>query len=164
MVILQTYGELMPLSTKKPVYYVKNNPSILVKSYKTKELSKMKNESRLQEIASRIVQCPKRIDCFVEDDVGYLLMERIDGKSLYELYGDKASNIPTYIWKSIHSIVHKLYYADIHYVDITPYNFIIESNSNKVYIIDFGDAYECKINWFLKEFLDGENSWNSDFE
>jgi hypothetical protein len=31
-------------------------------------------------------------------------------------------------------------------------------------IIDFGHTYECKINWFLKDFLDGCKNWNPDFK
>jgi serine/threonine-protein kinase RIO1 len=52
----------------------------------------------------------------------------------------------------------------IEYPDITPYNFI--KVKNKIYIIDFGDAkYRDKeTNWFLTEFMDGENSWNPDYK
>lgn len=161
MVSLKNYGPLVPLSTK-PIFYVEQKPSILVKAFK--DIAKMEDEVGLHERACPLVRCPKLVDCFIEDGVGYILMERIDGKSLHELYGDKASNIPADVWKAIHSIVYKLYCSDIHYVDITPYNFMIETSSQNLYVIDFGDAYLCKINWFLKEFLDGENTWNSDFE
>ena len=71
-------------------------------------------------------------------------------------------DVPEKIWKEIYKIISKLYYHDIHYVDISPFNFMVDKN-DKVYIIDFGDAYECKVNWFLKDFIDGEKSWNSDF-
>jgi len=162
MTSLKNYGRLVPLSSEKPIFYLEQKPSILVKAFK--DIAKMQNEAGLHERACPLVRCPKLVDCFIEDGVGYLIMERIEGKSLYELYGDNASNIPGDVWETIHSIVKKLYYHDIHYVDITPFNFMIETDSNNLYILDFGDAYFCKINWFLKEFLDGENAWNSDFE
>ena len=45
---------------------------------------------------------------------------------------------------------------------------IVIEKDNKVYIIDFGDAYYIKknkpINWFLQEVLDGYNGWNPDFK
>ena len=161
--ILKYKSNLVPLSTKKPIYYIENKPDVFVKTFKIQDIKKMDNEFRIQTLASSVVNCPKLIDCYEEDYVGYFLMQRIDGKSLAELYGTEPEDIPKNIWKEIHSIISKLYYKDIHYVDITPYNFIIENETKKLYIIDFGDAYMMKVNWFLKDFLDGENSWNSDF-
>jgi serine/threonine protein kinase len=161
--ILKYESNLIPLSTKKPIYYIENKPDIFVKTFKIQDINKMDNEFRIHTLASEIVNCPKLIDCYEEDNIGYLLMKRIDGQSLAELYGTEPEDIPKNIWKEIHIIISKLYYKDIHYVDITSYNFIIEKETKKLFIIDFGDAYKMKINWFLKDFLDGENSWNSDF-
>ena len=157
-------SNLIPLSQKKPIYYIENKPDIFVKRYTTDRFPEMFNEFDIHLGAYKHVTCPKIIDCFTENNNGYILLERIDGKSLAELYGNDPKNIPKHIWKEIHSIIYKLYYKDIHYVDITPYNFIIENNTNKLFIIDFGDAYISNTNWFLKDFLDGENSWNSDFD
>jgi hypothetical protein len=43
----------------------------------------------------------------------------------------------------------------------------MEDTEGKIWIIDFGHAYYTdpskKVNWFLKEFLDGEFGWNPDF-
>ena len=155
---------LIPLSTKKPIYYLENKPDVFVKVFTQDRIKEMKNEYDIHTKASKIVPCPKLIDCYEEDNVGYLLMEKINGKSLSELYGNSPKNIPRSIWNDIHSIIYKLYYENIHYVDITPYNFIIENDSKKLIIIDFGDAYQNEFNWFLKDFLDGENTWNSDFD
>ena len=60
-------------------------------------------------------------------------------------------------------IIEILYYTEnIEYIDITPYNFI--EKNEKIYIIDFGHAnYRKAKNYFLREFLDGLNKWNSDF-
>ena len=155
---------LIPLSNKKPIYLLENNSNIFVKKYSVEKIKEMVNEFKIHNIASDFIPCPKLIDCFEENNNGYILMERIKGKSLAELYGNDSKSIPISIWKEIRSIIQKLYYKDIHYVDITSYNFIIENNTNKLFIIDFGDAYMMKVNWFLKDFLDGENSWNSDFD
>jgi tRNA A-37 threonylcarbamoyl transferase component Bud32 len=94
-------------------------------------------------------------------------MEDLQEMCLADKYGDDPAVIPAYIWVSIRIIIHTLYYEEcIEYIDITPYNFI--EKDKKVYIIDFGHAeYTTKrpeMNWFVKEFLDGENGWNPDFK
>ena len=40
----------------------------------------------------------------------------------------------------------------------------VELETSDIKIIDFGHAKQIKINWFLKDFLNGEFSWNPDFE
>ena len=161
--VTHRFGTLIPLSKKKPIYYVESDPNILVKVYKQFQFDKMEKEYLLQNKASRYVRCPKVIDCVTEGDIGFLAMERLQASPLYDLYGQESNNIPSELWKSIHKIIYKLFQADIHYVDITPYNFMIDGRG-KLYVIDFGDAHEVKLNWFLKEFLDGEKTWNPDFE
>ena len=152
--------ELTKISNTKPIYIINDEPSTLVKVSNNSQLFQ---EKCLQEKAYNIVPCPKIISYFEHNTISYLLMEKIEGKSIYELYGDNPKKIPEEIWKQITTIISTLYYNDIHYVDISPYNFLV-NKGKKVYIIDFGDAYECKVNWFLKDFLDGEKSWNPDFK
>ena len=151
-------SKLVSLSSKKPIYYLENNPKIFVKIFNKEQIESMNKECELQVKGFNLGISPKVIDCYEDDDFGYFLMEKIDGKSLANM------TITKDMWKQIHSHIYKLYYNDIHYVDITPYNFMIEANTNKIYVIDYGDAYELKVNWFLKDFIDGENSWNPDFE
>ena len=163
-VFLKKYNcNLIRLSLAKPVFYCEDNPNIIVKIFTKEQKKSMDNEIKIHKIAEKLVPCPKIIDNYIEDDIGYFLMERINGESIYDYYGDNPKDIPKEIWKQVHSIINKLYYNDIHYLDITSYNFIIEKNTDKVYIIDFGDAKEIKVNWFLKDFIDGDNSWNPDF-
>lgn len=156
--------QLFPLSETKEIYVTLDH-NYFVKIFKISQKHKAENEIAVHKKASELVPCPKIFDYFVEDNKIILMMELLDGHSLAEHYGDDSSKIPNDIWKQIHSIIYKLYYHDIHYIDITAYNFIItkENEKPKVYIIDFGDAQEIKVNWFLKEFLDGSNKWNPDF-
>jgi RIO-like serine/threonine protein kinase len=96
---------------------------------------------------------------------GTLVMDHIDGSCLADLYSDDSSKIPARIWDEIRRILEVLYEREgIEYIDITSYNFVEDVNG-KLWIIDFGDAKytEGKVNWFLREFLDGENGWNPDF-
>jgi serine/threonine-protein kinase RIO1 len=92
-------------------------------------------------------------------------MDRLDAPCLADVYGDDPKQIPKRIWQEIHNILIILYEREgIEYIDITSYNFI--EYKNKIYIIDFGDALYTKeghINWFLKEFLQGDYGWNPDF-
>jgi len=93
-----------------------------------------------------------------------ITMEKIQGQTLADKYGDDHREIPPGIWKQIHKILSILYESEgIEYIDITPYNFM--ESDGKIFIIDFGDAYYRgkEMNWFLKEFLDGDFSWNPDF-
>jgi tRNA A-37 threonylcarbamoyl transferase component Bud32 len=91
-------------------------------------------------------------------------MEKIDGLCLADMYGEEVDDLPNWIWEEIVRILTVLYTCEgIEYVDITPYNFI-EVNG-KVWIIDFGHAYFTKPkNWFLRDILKGERSWNPDFK
>jgi RIO-like serine/threonine protein kinase len=120
-------------------------------------------EIELQEIASKYDFAPQieRIDGNI------VQMASIDGMCLADLYTDNPAKIPKWIWHEIHRILSILFEREgIEYIDITSYNFMLDKN-DKLWIIDFGDAYytsEIKaVNWFLKEFLDGEFTWNPDF-
>jgi predicted Ser/Thr protein kinase len=126
-------------------------------------------EIELQDIASKHGFAPRidRVD-------GLLMqMEEIKGSCLADIYTDDPKKVPEWIWAEIHRILSVLFECDgIEYIDITAYNFILEEGSDTIWIIDFGDAYYSKVgqtddkkpvNWFLREVLDGEKSWNPDF-
>jgi predicted Ser/Thr protein kinase len=120
-------------------------------------------EAELQGIAASYGFAP-RVHSYTD---GMLKMHRIDGSCLADLYSDDPSKIPARIWDEIRRILEVLYEREgIEYIDITSYNFVEDVNG-KLWIIDFGDArYRAKgrrVNWFLREFLDGENGWNPDF-
>lgn len=151
----------VPFSSKKQVYSKQDAPDVVVKTYTNRE--KMDKEHLLHLKAQECVPTAKLRNVVHEGEGGYICMERIKGNTIYELYGDQPKDVPSSIWKQIHSIVAILFSNDIHYIDITPYNFMVEESTGKVYVIDFGDAYICRVNWFLKEFLEGERSWNIDF-
>ena len=98
-----------------------------------------------------------------------ITMEKINGKTLFEKYSDDPSDIPKWVWDEIRHILTILYEDEgIEYIDITPYNFMIDNN-NKIWIIDFGHAFYTdsnkRINWFLSEFIyDQVNEFNPDFK
>jgi tRNA A-37 threonylcarbamoyl transferase component Bud32 len=122
-------------------------------------------EIELQKIASKYGFAPVIHDVEKNATNYVITMDHINALCLADQYGDDPKAIPTWIWKEIHSILLILYECEgIEYVDITGYNFI--QKDKKVYIIDFGDARyktDKPMNWFLKEFLDGDYGWNPDF-
>lgn len=122
-------------------------------------------EAALQRIASNYGFSPKVISVTKIDDACFITMEDLEAECLADVYGEDEKDIPKWIWNEIRSMVTALMDQEgIEYVDITPYNFI--EKDNRIYMIDFGDARytEGCPNWFLTEFLDGENSWNPDYK
>jgi len=105
-------------------------------------------------------------------DGSTVTMEKINGNSLFELYGDNPRHVPDWIWDEIHRILAILYEREgIEYIDITSFNFMVNVDSKSVYIIDFGHATytivgkdERPSNWFLKEALEGAREYNPDFK
>jgi tRNA A-37 threonylcarbamoyl transferase component Bud32 len=146
----------MSTYTKNILYGIRNN-----------SLEKAKLEVELQNIASSYNYSPKILHTKYFNDKCVILMENLNSMCIADKYGDKQSDIPLNIWDEIRKILTVLFEVEgIEYIDITPYNFI--EKEGKVYIIDFGDAYytskDKEMNWFLKDFINGENDWNPDFK
>ena len=123
------------------------------------------NEIELQSIASRYGFSPKIINSTYLDDKCFIHMEHVEEVCLADKYGDDPKDIPEWIWEQIRTMIKTLFEEEgIEYIDITPYNFI--EKDNRIYSIDFGDAKYTngQIDWFLQEFIDGENSWNPDYK
>jgi len=123
------------------------------------------NEAEIQRTSAKYGFSPNVLSITKIDDVCFITMEDLDAECLADVYGEDAKDIPEWIWNEIRGMVTTLFYQEgIEYVDITPYNFI--EKNNRIYMIDFGDARysEGGPNWFLSEFLDGENSWNPDYK
>lgn len=125
---------------------------------------KIDHEAELQEIAARYGFSPKviRIETYPQS---ILVMDEVDGDCLASIYGEDEDDIPEWIWVRIRHMIETLYDEEcIEYIDITPYNFM--ETEDDIMIIDFGDAKykNGSPNWFLTEFLDGENSWNPDYK
>ena len=83
------------------------------------------------------IPCPRIIS--YDSDTKQLLMEKINGSTIADMYGASESNIYDSLWFRMRNIIRSLYFnSDIVYPDITGYNFIEDSITNKLYIIDFG--------------------------
>ena len=87
-------------------------------------------------------------------------------------FGELSKDITDEIFDKIRSIVNKLYQNNIIYPDITGYNFI--EYGNKIWIIDFEHALYKNYNkhdkkkknyeYFVNQFIYGENNWNPEFK
>jgi len=172
---LPTTGEnLIRLTPNKHIYYILERPEIVVKVIPVKNLLALKNAEREIKILQKARDVchqdripffvPEFYESFMYDEVCYILMERIEGKTLAELYGEEYEDLPKNIQQRIRFILKNLFLNDIHYVDVTPYNFILRDDE-EIYIIDFGHAQIVEVNYYLKEFLINKvKSWNPDFE
>jgi tRNA A-37 threonylcarbamoyl transferase component Bud32 len=123
-------------------------------------------EVELQMEAASLGFAPRILAVEKDENEWIIVMEDIEADCLADVYGEDPEDIPEWIWDDIRLIVSTLLTEkSIEYIDITPYNFI--EKDGRVYIIDFGDAkYEDadETNWFLLEFINGENSWNPDYK
>lgn len=131
------------------------------------DCDKAESEIELQTITAGYGFCPKILNVEYEDDICRIVMEDVEAECLANIYGDDSKILPIWIWDQIRTMVTTLYEQEgIEYVDITPYNFI--EKDNRIYMIDFGDARyidnDKPADWFVREFMEGENSWNPDYK
>ena len=123
------------------------------------------NEVELQRVASTYGFCPKILSTTYTDDTCFITMEDLEEEPLGNIYGEDPTKVPEWIWTQMRVMITTLLEEEcIEYRDINPYNFI--EKDNRVYMIDFGDAKytDGNIDWFVQEFIDGENSWNPDYK
>jgi serine/threonine protein kinase len=163
----KTFDELISLSKRKLIYSVKDKPDLFVKIIELNndintQISVL-NEIKFQKIASKYNISPKILDYYEKENVMYIIMEKVIGKPIYDIYGEIAEDVPDEIFAKIHDKLTQLLFLGIEYSDISPYNFMIEKDTENIKIIDFGHAKEVKLNWFLKDFVNGEYGWNPDF-
>lgn len=98
-----------------------------------------------------------------------LTMQKIDGMSLSDMFGENFEEVPENIVEECRIIISTLYDQFIVYPDITGYNFIIERNTNKIYIIEFehcffrGFSSYNEHNDFVQQFIKGKKTWNPYF-
>jgi len=82
---------------------------------------------------------------FYSDRLTYIDMERIDGKTVKELYGEEISAVPSHILHNIFNLLEILYYkAGVEYPDVNPRNFIIKHNI--IWTVNFSKARMVKVN------------------
>jgi len=121
-------------------------------------------EVAYQNVAADLGFAPKILGVQKKNDHWMVGMEDLKAMSIADYYGTDPEAVPEWIWVEIRKMVTVLLNNGIEYRDITGYNFI--QKVDKIYMIDFGDARlkTDKLDWFVKEFLEGENSWNPDYK
>jgi len=99
-------------------------------------------------------------------DTKCLVLERVNGDNLSNIYGENITDVPVNIITIIRQFLKFLCEQGIDYIDITGYNFMFDVDEN-IWIIDFEHAKirtEREIpNDFLERFIHGELSWNTNF-
>ena len=74
-----------------------------------------------------------------------MVMERIAGTNVSDTFSECASNVPIQLRTQIQKMIRKLSAHHIQYVDITGYNFVIDSRRpNRIWLVDFEHTYESE--------------------
>ncbi len=156
---------LEQLTKNKPIYIQKNNPDVLVKVFDLTNttIDKVYDEVNLQTIGANIGVSPHVIKVFQEGNNVFVSMKRIKGETLADFFGEHNYNIPDWVWTEVQRIIKELFINGVQYIDISPYNFIMEDGTDKIHIIDYGHATEVNIDPFAKSFMSGLKMWNPDF-
>jgi serine/threonine protein kinase len=154
--------EIIRIHPTKEIYVLRDDPNVLIKIMEDPMTPAIQNEIDLQIEAAKLGVAPKLYKHYVHNGKVYIEMEKLEGMSLADMYGDAPEDLPDSIWAQVHDIVRRLYLNGIDYIDLTAYNFIVD-NDDTVRVIDFGHAKKIHVNYFLKEFLQGAKEWNPDF-
>ncbi len=149
---------LVPLSETKAIYSTVHNPELFGKG------GLSKREISLQQEAARLGVAPAIHSIVKHNQMSVVLMTKIHGSSLADFYG--SDPIPGHVWDQVKSILQLLWNNGIEYKDITPYNFMLEHETGKVWIVDFGHARKVKMYSFLCDILNGTghgDTWAPEF-
>jgi serine/threonine protein kinase len=146
---------LTPLSSFKPIFIIEEDPTIFGKG------DMMEEEIIMQHMAAKCNLAPPIYSKVSYNGMDVHLMYRIPGMSLADFYGEDA--VPSPAWEEVRCILQCLWNAGIEYRDITPYNFMIEPESGKIWVVDFGDARRVPVNPALQKVLGGANVWNAEY-
>jgi tRNA A-37 threonylcarbamoyl transferase component Bud32 len=98
-----------------------------------------------------------------------LTMQKIEGMNVSDMFGELYHLVPSDITFEARTIIRVLYECKIIYPDITGYNFLIEKETNKIWLVDFEHSYFRTENsydeneYFVNQFMRGKKSWNPFF-
>ena len=137
------------------------------KVFKGVDPSYVRNEAELQMVAAKFGLSPKVLGT---DYKTFIEMEEIENMNVGDWYGEDIKDIPPHILSAMWSLVWMLYHVcGIAYIDVWPRNFV--EKNGRVWIIDFGDAYELRYtdseepDHYLDEILKAGKitHWNPEF-
>ena len=109
-----------------------------------------------------VVKIPRIVSYNEEEKT--MKMQRINGSSVSDIYGESIDDVPPHIRAQISDIMVKLTYHNIEYPDITGYNFIADKDET-MWVVDFEHAsYNDKItDEFILDTCKKVSKWNLDF-
>jgi len=143
-----------------------NKTNIMVEGdvFIKKGVSKKEYEIHKEMYEAGIKTC--RIISYDEAE-GILTMEKLDGMSLSDMYGESYKKLPKSVKMNHRVIIKSQYEKGIVYVDNTGYN-VVEVSSGDLYQIDYGHAKrkgeetEEERNYVLR-YINGKEGWNPDY-
>ena len=137
------------------------------KEFKNMKPGYVRREAELQMVSAKYKMSPKVL---ATDYETFIEMEHLEEMSVGDMYGEEVEDIPPHIISAMWSLLWMLYHVcGISYIDVWPRNFI--EKNGRVWIIDFGDAYELtysdseKPDDYLDEILKAGKitHWNQEF-
>eukprot|EP01031_Cornospumella_fuschlensis_P031498 gene31498-38067_t len=131
--------DIVRIHPTKEIYILKSDPTVVIKTMEEPITPAIQNEIDLQIEAAKLGVAPSLYKYYTHGGKVYIEMEKLEGMCLADMYGDTPEDIPDEVWDQVHDIIRRLYMIGIHYVDISPYNFIVD-DKEKVKVIDFGHA------------------------
>jgi tRNA A-37 threonylcarbamoyl transferase component Bud32 len=109
-----------------------------------------------------IIRVPKICKYCKKDKI--LTLEMINGMNVSDFYGDCIENIPIFIIEQIRDIIKILVANNIEYRDITGYNFVLDEETEMVWLVDFEHCTKKKTtDSYILNFCDGDYKWNPEF-
>jgi tRNA A-37 threonylcarbamoyl transferase component Bud32 len=104
------------------------------------------------------------------DEASHVLtMQKINGMNLSDMFGEKFKDVPGNFIEDARRMIATLHVNNVVYPDITGYNFILEKETDKLWLVDFehsffrGFSSYNEHNDFVQQFIRGIKSWNPYF-
>ena len=111
------------------------------------------------------VKIPEVVEYFPESRI--MISRRVEGSNISDNHGEDVNHVPDEVFQKVATIIRELVLNGVEYPDITGYNFIEESETHDVWIVDFGHAnikQQGKItDRHIKAVCNGEKKWNPDY-
>jgi RIO-like serine/threonine protein kinase len=153
-------------SKKASIHTHPNHPGDIIKVIPLSCMTADREAEFLKKASDCIDECPRFKEAVTDWTRGfkYIRMSKLNAMTLADFYGEEIEKIPDNVWERVKSIVRKLYMVGIEYVDVTPYNFMIDDDG-EIYVIDFGHAYNVTRTSYTEKVLNekGFKGWNPQF-
>ena len=125
---------------KAAVFLSPDDSSVVVKVIPLLHCPSVENEVRLQRMAAEMGVAPCVHGVTYTKAFAFMTMERVNGETMADLYGEAEENTPPELAAQVRAILRTLAVAGLEFPDAQPYNFLVDEDSGRVVVIDFEHA------------------------